>query len=149
MITSQLQDTYITIRRSVKILITSHDSTQKYFVWKNDIKTFRIWIRNYFIYNRWVLMFIWKFMIFYGIQAFWLKISFHMIVKNKPNFEFMKFQIEIFFALGVLRIRPTRHSKAQNANFVLRKYWMLSSHYSCEYWFLGTIRKLCIFSGQT
>ena len=43
----------------------------------------------------------------------------------------MKFQIEVMFSLSVLRIRirPTRHSKAQNANFVLPKYWVHPSHY--------------------
>ena len=49
-------------------------------------------------------------MIFYRIQAFSLKIS--LYVKNKLNSEIVKFQIQIIFALGVLRIRPTRHWKA-------------------------------------
>ena len=48
------------------------------FVWKSDIQTFQIWIRNYSIYSKWLLMFIWKFMIFYRMQAFWLKIKFYI-----------------------------------------------------------------------
>ena len=60
-------------------------------------------------------------MIFYGIQIFWRKISW-VHVQNKLNLEIMKYQLGIIFALGVLQIRPTRHSKAQNANFMLRKY---------------------------
>ena len=53
-------------------------------------------------------------------KRFGLKLAF--ICKNEPNFEIIKFETEIIFGLGVLRIRPTHHPKAQNANYVLRKY---------------------------
>eukprot|EP00493_Phyllostaurus_siculus_P004609 UN04630 len=63
----------------------------------------------------------------------WYLLAF--ICKNKPNFEIIKIQLEIIFARGVLRIRPTRHSKAQNASFVLPSHYcvrMLISGYHVE-----------------
>ena len=69
---------YITITRSVWGILGTMIVPKNIFVWKSDIQAFRIWIRNYSIYSGWVLMFIWKCMIFYRIQAFWLKISFYM-----------------------------------------------------------------------
>ena len=53
-------------------------------------------------------------------KLFGLKLAF--VCKNRPNLKIVKFQIKIFFALGVLRMRPTHHSKAHNANFLVQKY---------------------------
>ena len=48
------------------------------FVSTSDIQIFQIWLRNYSIYSGWVLILLWRCIIFYGIQAFWLKISVYM-----------------------------------------------------------------------
>ena len=77
---SHYSHVYITSIMSVWGILGTMIVPKNIFVWKSDIQAFRIWIKNYFINSGWVLplTFIWKCMIFFRIQAFWLKVSFYM-----------------------------------------------------------------------
>ena len=92
---------------------------EKYIPWAFWI---RIW--KYYSYLRSIFTSFWILIFFHDFQAFWLDFC-CPYEKNSQNFGMFTFLFNVISRSDMLRIRSTRHLKAENVIFLFPQFWKL------------------------